>query len=273
MAAARAIVTRPAREAAHWVHQLQDRGIRAESLPLIEIQAVADPALRARLAQARAQADRFRALMFVSPNAVQHFFGGQPLPAALRAALEGGGTRAWAPGPGTVRALLQAGVPAGAIDAPPADSPQFESEALWPMVAPRLRPGDRVLVVRGASSAHAAAVGGHGRPWLGQQLQAAGAEVEFVAAYARARPVLDAAGRRLAEAAAADGSIWLFSSSEALGHLQALLPGQSWRQARAVATHPRIATAAHAAGFGRVRQSRPCASEVAASIESFDHVD
>jgi uroporphyrinogen-III synthase len=46
------------------------------------------------------------------------------------------------------------------------------------------------------------------------------------------------------------------------------LPGQSWAQARALATHPRIAQAVRALGFASVRESRPAFDDVLASIES-----
>ena len=40
----RVIVTRPAREAAHWVVQLQAQGVDAAALPLIAIGPCTDPA-------------------------------------------------------------------------------------------------------------------------------------------------------------------------------------------------------------------------------------
>ena len=80
----------------------------------------------------------------------------------------------------------------------------------------------------------------------------------------RARPYALA----LLQASATDGSVWLFSSSEAVTNLCALAGGQSWSQARAVATHPRIALAARAAGFARVCEARPAMAELVASIES-----
>ncbi|WP_313071291.1 uroporphyrinogen-III synthase [Melaminivora sp.] len=267
----RAIVTRPASEAMHWARQLQARGVQAVALPLITIGPVRAPQLRERLAQARREQGSYRAVMFVSGNAARHFFESNHHPA-----LEGQGfcatkTRAWAPGPGTVQALLAAGLPRSRIDAPPEASAQFDSEALWPVVAPQLRAGDRVLIVRGAG--HPAAEGGNGREWLGRQLRAAGVAVDFVAAYERTAPVWDAALLAQARGAAADGSTWLLSSSEALGHLLAALPDQDWRAARALATHPRIAQAARAAGFGQVRECRPTLDDAAASIKSFDHAD
>ncbi|MDQ3273162.1 MAG: uroporphyrinogen-III synthase, partial [Pseudomonadota bacterium] len=59
-------------------------------------------------------------------------------------------------------------------------------------------------------------------------------------------------------------SVWLFSSSEAVGHL----PPGDWSQGRALATHPRIAEAARAAGWGVVVESRPTLADIVASIES-----
>ncbi|WP_091570101.1 uroporphyrinogen-III synthase [Oryzisolibacter propanilivorax] len=267
--APRAIVTRPAREAARWTADLCAHGIDAQALPLIEIRTLREPALRQALEQARRDLTRYRALMFVSPNAVAHFFADsesnpalvhmQQWPAAIN-------TRAWAPGPGTAQALRAVGVADVLIDAPPADSAQFDSEALWPVVAAQLRPGDRVLVVRGSQTP--AVPGGQGRQWLGEQLQAAGVQADFVAAYERGAPCLDAAQQALARSAAADGALWLLSSSEAVAHLGAALPGADWSRARALATHGRIAQSARAAGFGTVHECRPALADVVASIKS-----
>ena len=264
--ATRAIVTRPAREAAQWAADLQARGIAACALPLIAITAVSDPALRAALQHAREGFSSYRAVMFVSGNAAQYFFEtNQPITLSQQAhaAIN---TRALAPGPGTVAALLQAGLARERIDAPRADAAQFDSEALWQVVAPQIGPGDRVLIVRGTNAP--AAEGGNGREWLAQRIAAAGAGVDFVAAYERGAPQLDAGQQALARQAATDGTVWLLSSSEAVAHLASALPGQHWGQARALATHPRIAQAARAAGFGSVTECRPTFNEVATSIES-----
>lgn len=261
-----AIVTRPPREAAQWAADLQERGIAARTLPLIVVGPVNAPVLREELQQARTHLDRYRAVMFVSGNAVQYFFESNPVLPLDGKALAAIKTRVWAPGPGTVAALTQAGVAPERIDAPGADAAQFDSEALWHVVAPQIGPGDRVLVVRGTNAP--AAGGGHGREWLAQQIAAAGGAVDFVAAYERGAPRLDAGQLALAQAAASDGSVWLLSSSEAVANLCAVLPTQQWGAARALATHPRIAQAARAAGFGSVLECRPAFDEVAASIES-----
>jgi len=256
----RLIVTRPAREAARWVRELGARGLGVCALPLIEI--VPEP-LTGALAAARQHLDGYDAAMFVSANAARGLLA--PAPATLAApALQAMATRAWSTGPGTTRALLEAGWPAARVDAPPPDAAQFDSEALWARVQGQLRPGLRVLIVRGGDAAGRLA----GRTWLAEQLRAAGAAVEQVAAYRRAAPALDAAQRALATAAAGDGSRWLFSSSEAIANLRAALPAQDWSAAVALATHPRIAQAARAAGFGTVREAPPTPEAVAASIES-----
>jgi len=118
--------------------------------------------------------------------------------------------------------------------------------------------------VRGAGAGGRA----EGREWLSQQLAAAGVAVDEVVAYGRGLPAWTEAELAMATAAARDGACWLFSSSEAARNLRKLLPGQDWSAARALATHPRIAEAVQALGFGYVQQCRPGLSEVVASIES-----
>ena len=66
-----------------------------------------------------------------------------------------------------------------------------------------------------------------------------------------------------------DGSVWLFSSAEGLDSLPRL-PTGDWSHARAIATHPRIAEAARAAGWGVVIESRPSVDDIVASIESLN---
>lgn len=266
MNAARVIVTRPARDAAGWVQALQAHGLQAEALPLIEIAALPEsPALQ----QAWREIGAYSALMFVSGNAVGGFFTSNQASALVQRAqaaiysVANPGPRFLAPGPGTVAALRRAGVPEALIDAPAADAGQFDSEALWAVVGQRDWQGRRVLIVRGQGAGQDQAAGA-GRDWLAQQFVAAGARVEVVAVYQRRAPAFTAPQRQRIAAAAHDGSVWLLSSSEALAHL----PAGDWSRARAVATHPRIAEAARAAGWGVVVQSRPEIADIVGSIES-----
>lgn len=265
----RLIVTRPQREAQRWVQSLSTAGYEALALPLIALAPAAD---QAALHSVWQRLDDYVALMFVSGNAVDHFFAAKPPQALCFSSQSAIKTRAWATGPGTTAALLRAGVDASMIDAPAADAEQFDSEALWQVVGAQLRPGERVLIVRGSdASGGGAAQGvanGVGREWFANRVTEAGASVDFVVAYQRGLPQLAPDDLLTARQAAADGSLWLFSSTEAIANLLALLPQQDWAQARAVATHGRIAAAARAAGFGVVCESRPTLSHLVASIES-----
>lgn len=268
---ARLIVTRPATEAAHWVQVLHAHGWPAHAVPLIDIGEPNSPEARAALQAWRADWQRADALMFVSGAAVSHFFA----EGALARPVEPVNTRFWAPGPGTARLLAQAlttlGVEVDRIDSPAEDADQFDSEHLWPVVAPQVHAGSRILIVRGLSvdaPPGGGPVAGNGRDWLIRQCEAAGARVEGCVAYERRPPVLaEGDAQRMLEAAKA-GSVWLFSSSEALAALRVLQPQAHWGAATALATHPRIAQAARETGFGRVIESRPSLNDVLRALES-----
>lgn len=278
--AVRVIVTRPLQDAQPWVERLQQGGFAAEALPLIDIAPASDAEAADRAWRALGG---YAACMFVSGNAVEYFFkkkmagtGSEPARAAPKTIAGDGpalppSLRLMAPGPGTVAALRAAGVPAGQIDAPAADAAQFDSEALWAVVGQRDWQGRRVLVVRGEGQEAGGA--SSGRDWIGRQWQAAGAEVDFVGVYQRRAPVFTRAQLERARAASGDGSVWLFSSSEAVANLTGLpaLAAVDWRRARAIATHPRIEEAVRAAGWGVVAASRPALKDIRdtlASIES-----
>lgn len=255
------VVTRPGRECVRWVEALQARGLHPVALPLIEIAPVAD--LRPVHAAWR-RLEVFSAVMFVSANAVEQFFMQKEAAVHVQWAQGAIKTRAWAPGPGTAAALGQAGLDPARVDAPAPQAPQFDSEALWQVVAGQVPAGGRVLIVRGGDGEG----NGAGRDWLAGQLAASEVQIDTVVAYMRRAPVWDAHQLAQARRAASDGSVWLFSSSQAVAHLLDLLPGQNWNMARALATHPRIAQAARTAGFGVVCESRPAVDAVVAALES-----
>lgn len=248
----RVIVTRPPAQAATWVAQLRQQGVDAVALPLIDIAPASDPAaVQAAWRGLPAQA----LVMFVSANAVAHFFAQRPAGLDWPAGLRAGST-----GPGTTAALLEAGLPPGQIVAPAADSPRFDSEALWALLAGESWAGRHVLVVRGED----------GRDWFAQTLRAQGAVVDFVAAYRRLPPQPgEAERRRIADALAAPAAhLWLFSSSEAVARLQALAPGADWSAAQALASHPRIAASVRGAGFGRVDEAPPTVEAVLQRLQA-----
>jgi uroporphyrinogen-III synthase len=260
----RVVVTRPQREAERWVRDLVGRGFDAVALPLIDIGPASNPEPVHRAWRGLAGC---AAAMFVSGNAVEQFFASKPPQVHVDWTSLAINLRAWATGPGTRNALLSAGVPSGCIDAPNAAAGQFDSEALWAVVGEAVRPGQRVLIVRGGTVAAGQAELA-GRDWLARTLATAGVQVDEVLAYERRAPVWSPVQRALAQQAAGDGSVWLLSSSEAVANLATVLPGQGWQGARCVATHPRIAQAARDAGFGTVLEARPTLDDVVASIES-----
>jgi uroporphyrinogen-III synthase len=242
----RVIVTRPGREALAWADALLARGVKCETLPLIEIAALPDPKA---LEQAWRDVPRHLAVMFVSANAVRFFMAARPANQPMPSC------RAWSTGPGTRAALLAAGWTETQIDSPGEDAPQFDSEALWALVAQRVQAvvassasKPSVLIVRGADARGQLA----GREWLAMQLESSGLEVLQAVAYVRQAPVLTPVQQSLARQAVADGSAWLFSSSEAAQHLSLACTDLPLTQARALATHPRIAQRLQQLGWGRV---------------------
>ena len=188
------------------------------ALPLMAIAPVADPAaLRAawrswRRLPRRDVRQRQRGAAFLRRT-------------LRRRRLAGAGTRAWATGPGHARGAAASGRARRAIDAPPPSAAQFDSETLWRQVAAQVRPGDRVLIVRGGDAEGASSgprlagrpAGGRGRAGrTGRGLPA------------RGRRSSAPAQLQQASEAARRGDVWLFSSSQAIAHLRALLPQQDW---------------------------------------------
>lgn len=266
----RVIVTRPLHEAQKWVHALCDAGYSAESLPLICVAPAADPTA---VVAAWNRLGSYDAVMFVSGNAVDHFFALKPPLAPVFGMPGATNTRAFVIGPGSFSALKRAQVELDYIDMPDKSAEQFDSEALWSVVAHRVKAPFRVLIVRGTGDANPAVLAsqadeGAGRDWFAKKVRAAGGAVEFVVSYQRSAPVLSQSDRSMVQHAAVDGSVWLFSSSEAIGNLVAAFDGQSWAKAKAVVTHTRIAIAAREAGFDVVCESRPTLAALMASIES-----
>jgi uroporphyrinogen-III synthase len=248
------LVTRPQAEASRWVEDLRGAVSMPVALPLIAIVPVPQPQA---LQDAWGQLDRYRAVMFVSGNAVRISSRTGPRPPAGRPYPCLGARN------GTADALVEAGVAPALVMRLRRDAAQFDSETLWQRWAGQV--GGRSCADR---TRRGSGRKGTDRDWLAEQLARAGVEVQSIAAYLRAAPVFSQAQRTCALLGATQG-VWLFSSSQGIANLRGLLPAQDWSQARALATHPRIAQAARLAGFGVVVESRPSLDAVAAALESF----
>ena len=158
------LVTRPAHQAGRLCALVEACGGRPVPFPALEILDPSDPTAARSLLRA---ANDFDLLLFVSANAVER--AAPWLPRPLRAALG-------AVGEGTARALRAAGLEATILPTTRADS-----EGLLALPALQAMRGKRVLIVRGEG----------GRPLLGDELRARGAEVHFAEIYRRTLPAAD----------------------------------------------------------------------------------
>jgi uroporphyrinogen-III synthase len=260
------LVTRPEPQASEWVQQLQQRGCRAQALPLIRIEAL--PNLPVDPPKPNQSNHDWLAVLFVSPSAVTHcpstwlntwFSGKQPAP------------RAWTPGPGTAAALQQVAqtlrLPPFQLDAPDRQAQQFDSESLWLQVNTQIQPGDNVLILRGSDSPSDSDSNqeGSGREWLADQIRARQGQVHYQAVYQRQAPT------QLPDWVQQEKPsdlVWLFSSSQAVQHLQRCSPHDHWQQGRALATHPRIAQAATQMGFANVQVIPPEPDAIAQALHA-----
>ena len=271
----RVIFTRPEGEHAHGFESLKEAGYPVEHWPLIHIQP--HPSNES-LARACEHWRQWRAVFFVSPQAVLYFFRYAGTKLDLRH------TRCWATGSGTRDALLRHGVAQDLIDTPNLANGLWDSEHLWQSVKEQIRPLDGVLIVRGGEvqtlssvlspSAEVASPPRHdtgvGREYLAEQIKAQGGQVIWAVAYMRAAPNWSAQQVKQAAQALCDGSIWIFTSSQAVNNWRQLM-GEArgpWPQGRAIATHDRIAQALSAAGMGVVARSRPNLDALLVSLES-----
>ncbi|MFB1017545.1 MAG: uroporphyrinogen-III synthase [Burkholderiaceae bacterium] len=275
-----------------WLQALQAADFDVLTLPLIAIESQADsPAVWAEWSGLQ----RNSAVMFVSANAVRHWFAGSLaysqkwLDAMQQPVYQG--PRCWVPGPGTASALLQLGVPLHLIDQPRADAAQFDSEALWQVVRPQLAllqqrdvqtpASSRVLVVRGqthgavdnANNTNKPNETGQGRNWLAYQCKTMGMTVAHIAVYERVVPAYDGAVQRLLnQAAAAPHAIWLASSAQGWRNLEQLIAlwggGDVLHQQRVLATHPTIADSVRALGWNQVVACRSALHDVLRALVS-----
>ena len=229
----RIILTRPAPQAQAWETALHEAGFDVSGLPLINIALLPAPASLPDLAQ-------MDAVFLVSRNALDGLLAWYGAAALQNAAL-----RWLCPGAGTAAQLFALGIPACRIAQPAADEPQ-DSLHLWQALQNHspLQTGQQLLIVRGRDAGQSDTPN-----WLATQAQQLGLQVQHLISYERQPPELTVAQAELAQAAAQDGSVWLFSSSQAIANLTAALPDTTWRQARCLATHARIAHTAQQHGF------------------------
>lgn len=237
----RLILTRPKPQAAGWETALAEAGFDVALLPLIDIQLCPAPSDLPDL-------NACDAVFLVSRNALDGLLAWYGIDALQTAPV-----RWLCPGAGTAQQLQTLGVATSRISQPDPNAPQ-DSEHLWQALESQqpLQAGQQLLLVQGLDAAAHAKTSGTAQPkpnWLATQAQQKGVLVQTANTYQRLAPDFTVAQAELAQAAAQDGSVWLFSSSLAIGHLCHALPDISFQGAPCIATHTRIAQSAQQHGF------------------------
>lgn len=226
------VITRPVGAGASVAAQVRALGGEPMLLPGLSLRA--EPGVRAALREAL----RDDIIIFISPAAVR--FAARAEPLVTRAEV-------FAVGQGTLRALRRHGIEATV------PVQQQDSEGLLAHHALAELKGKRVALI-GAPG---------GRGVLRDQLAARGARLRELHVYRRTAPRLSRRHIDAVLAMPADAMI-LISSAEALDNLHQQLPRDAWaRLARAIAvvSSPRLAEAARAVGFGRIRTAPSAVAE------------
>jgi uroporphyrinogen-III synthase len=249
------IITRPLAQAHALAERVRVRGREPVMFPLLDIQPLPDQSkLRETLAALRS----FALVVFVSPNAIDAALAAQPdWPREVPLAVMGEGSRA---------ALASHGIDqASTTIYSPSDKLRTDSETLLHELDLPALAGKKVLIIRGES----------GRELLGDALRRHGVEVVPVAAYRRAAPVLDAAGKALLKQLFEASGEWIITSSEALRILQDMTIDTfgecgvvKMQQQRLVVPHVRIAETARQLGFTDIVQTASGDEAIVAALQS-----
>ena len=264
------VVTRERADASNWVQALQQHDFEVCALPWLELNDIPS----AQLVPPSLPADAYKAVMFVSAKAAR-VLARQDV-AWVRdlhqAWAQGCGPRAWAPGPGTQRQLLELGVPAEMLDTPDAQAPQHDTENLWLAVRGQIQATDSICVVRGQDawndngSVDAAGVDSAwpaNRNALFPLAQGVGAHVHEWVVYQRGPAVwTPAESQDWAKALSRPDAVWIAGSAMALncGQVLALRHGLStdWcAQRKALTWHPRVQAHAQFLGWAPVALCEP----------------
>ena len=254
----RIVVAREAREAQRWADGLRQRGFDAQAFEGLHIQNLLQPLeLRALHERMLALTDLV-AVMAVSANAVQAFWGSQNanlvencqgVIVSIASVATNFDIQHWVTGPNSAAALRALGVASDSIVQPVGNGSQ-DSEALLAALKNQLPQfaGKRVWIIRGEDAVST------GRPWLAQQLLEHGMQVEEQVVYRRDLPLLSAGEIAEARASFSRGDTWIFANGAVLQNLcaQANFSAAELAAVHIRSTHPRIAQLARALGAVRV---------------------
>ncbi len=201
----RVLVTRPSGQAAVLSQRLRDEGAAPVEAPTIRIAPPEDPA---PLAAAVRSIDRYGWVLFTSRNGVTRFFDEVRRQGGDARVL--GGAKVVAIGPGTARALSDAGITADDV---PSEHVGEEVARIVLEAHDGDLSGVRVLLPRAAVAREA----------LPESLRAAGAEVDVVPAYRNLPPEGEAAERIRRLIADREIDVVTFTASSTVQNLCAIL--------------------------------------------------
>ncbi len=258
------VVARAAPDAQKWAKSLRELGFDAHAFGAMRVRPTLDADDRAALWR---QLHEARALMYVSANAVNAFWGENfsnfsgiasdsiDFVATNNIANNWPNLQHWATGPATCAALLALGVAPDQLRSPDPTPKRFDSEALWRHLQADLAhwPTDQVAstvwVIRGCD-----ADGSVGKTWLTDQLVNASIAVKTHVVYRRELPALSPVQIKDAHASFLRGDTWVFANTQVLTHLihSAHFSHAALGQVRVLTTHPSIASAARDLGLVRV---------------------
>lgn len=237
------IVTRPLAQAETLAQCITALGRQAIVFPLLEIHPLKDQTL---LRAALKDLSGYAMVAFVSPNAIDAAFAvlhglSRSWPAKVALAVMGEGSR---------QALVRHGVTQdNATIISPLDPQRTDSHTLLQALDLHALSGKQVLIVRGES----------GRELLADALREAGVKVRQVAAYRRAAPILNEAGRARLRELIDPRHDWIVTSSESLRILMQMvkqIAGTSgvakMQQRKIIVPHARIAETAQMLGFKEI---------------------
>lgn len=248
------VITRPQAQAKPLAQRIAATGREAVVFPLLEILPLPD---QAKLQATLRNLDSYAMAAFVSPNAIDSAFALlDAWPRQVALAVVGEGSKA---------ALARHGLtPANATIYSPVDPQRTDSQTLLEVLDIEALRGRRVLIVRGET----------GRELLADALREKGVEVEQVAAYRRAAPVLDQDGRAQLLRLLDSAGDWVITSSEALRILLQMVRDVAgdtgvvkMLQQKLIVPHVRIAETAHALGFADIVQTGSGDEQLLAALQ------
>ncbi len=248
------VITRPLAQAEPLASRIAACGREAVVFPLLEIQPLPD---QDALRRALEGMEQYAMVAFVSPNAIDAVFAiRRQWPAHVAIAVMGKGSRA---------ALVRHGLTdANARICMPVDPQRTDSQTLLEALDLEALRGKRVLIVRGES----------GRELLADALRGAGVNVEQIAAYRRAAPVLNSRMQLQLRQLLDQCADWVITSSEALRILVGMVREVAgddgvvkMQQQRLVVPHVRIEETARGLGFANIMRTASGDDQLVAALQ------